>query len=173
MPHGDCPRETELLGALQAGTWPACCGEDLCAHVQACPSCSGLMDVARPLIEDRASQVRLAPVPSSAAMWWKLQRRARHDAAERAMRPILAVQAISLACAAGLLVALAGLFAPEASRVAAWLGGLGDSAAAAGAAAFPSTMSYLVSPQGIAVGLAGALLLIVTPIAIYLAAGDR
>ena len=112
-------------------------------------------------------------MPSSAVMWWRLQMRARREATVRAFQPIAVVQAITLACAVGVLAAVIGQVVPEASRVVAWLRALGNSAAAAGAASVPSTAAHLLSPGGIALGLAGALFLIVTPVAIYLALSDR
>jgi hypothetical protein len=106
-------------------------------------------------------------------MWWRLQMRARREATGRALRPILAVQAVTLACAAGVLAAVIGQVVPQPSRVAAWVDAIGNSAAAAGAASIPSTAAQLLSPGGIAFGLAGALVLIVTPVALYLALSDR
>ena len=45
--------------------------------------------------------------------------------------------------------------------------------ATAGAASIPSTAAQLLSPGGIALGLAGGLFLIVTPLALYFALSDR
>ena len=106
-------------------------------------------------------------------MWWRLQRRARREESERAMRPITVVQAVTLACAVGVLAAVVGMVVPDAARVVAWLAALRHGAEAAGAASLPTTAAQLLSPGGIALGLAGALLLIVTPVAIYFAVSDR
>ena len=95
------------------------------------------------------------------------------NATAGALQPMAVVQVVTLACALGVLAAVIGQVVPEASRVAAWLRALGNSAAAAGAASVPSTAAHLLSPGGIALGLAGALFLIVTPVAIYLALSDR
>ena len=105
-------------------------------------------------------------------MWWRLQRRARREETARAMRPITAIQAITLACAVGVLAAVVGMVTPDASSVVSWLDALKNGAVAAGAASLPSTAAQLLSPGGIALGLAGALLLIVTPVAIYFALSD-
>ena len=173
MQQTECPREAALLEALQTGAWPDCCPDDVRAHVGECLSCAGLVALVLPLLEDHRAVVREASVPSPAIMWWKLQMRARRVATARAMRPISAVQGVTLACAVGLLVAAVGLLVPEASQVASWLGLLRASAAAAGDASLPSTAAQLLSPGGIALLLAGALLLIVTPLAIYFAINDR
>lgn len=173
MRQSECQREAELLEALRTDAWPDCCPDVLRTHVGRCPSCAGLVEIVLPLLDEQRAAVRNAAVPSSAVMWWKLQTRARREGTARAMRPLSAAQAITLACALGLLVAAIGLVAPEASQVWSWLGALGASAEAAGAASLPSTAAQLLSPAGIAILLAGALILIVTPVAIYLAASDR
>ena len=170
--HAECPREAELLESLYA-TWPDGCPEGLRTHVEECASCGALLEVALPLRDEHVASVREAPVPSSAVMWWRLEMRGRREATGRALRPIAAVQAVTLACAMGVLAAVVGQVVPEATRVAAWLRVLGDSAAAAGAASVPSTDAQLLSPGGIALGLAGALFLIVTPVALSLALIDR
>ena len=172
MRNGECPREAELLESLLAA-WPDGCPDALRGHVEECASCGTLLEAVRALREDHLASIRDAPVPSSAVMWWRLQLRARREATARALRPIAAVQALTLACAVGVLAAVIGLVVPEAARVAAWMGALGNSAAAAGTASLPSTAAQLLSPGGIALGLAGALFLIITPVAIYLALSDR
>ena len=172
MRQAECPREAELLESLQT-SWPEGCPDGLRSHVEACASCGALLDVALAVQGEHAASVHDASVPSSAVMWWRLQMRARREATVRAFQPIAVVQAVTLACAVGVLAAVIGRVVPDASRVATWLGALGKSAAAAGAASIPSTAAQLLSPGGIALGLAGALVLVVTPVAIYLALGDR
>jgi hypothetical protein len=170
--HADCPREAELLESLLT-TGPDGCPDGLRSHTEACASCGALLEVALALRGEHAASVHEASVPSSAVMWWRLQMRARREATVRAFQPIAVAQAITLACAVGVLAAVIGQVVPEASRVVAWLRALGNSAAAAGAASVPASAAQLLSPGGIALGLAGALFLIVTPVAIYLALSDR
>jgi hypothetical protein len=170
--RSECPREADLLEALHTGAWPDCCPDDLRAHAADCPSCADLVALVLPLLEEHRADVREVSVPSSAVMWWKLQMRARREATARAMRPISAVQGVTLACAVGLLVAALGLVLPEASQAVTWLGSVTAGAAAAGSWSLPSTVAQLLSPGGIALLLAGALLLIVTPVAIYFAMSD-
>jgi len=172
MRNGECPREAELLESLCAAlpaSWPG----DLGAHVERCPSCAALAAVVPPLRDERQASIRAASVPSSAIVWWRLRLRARREATARALRPIAAAQAVTLACAVGVLAAVIGIVAPGASTVDGWLGAIREGAEAAGAAAVPSTMAQLLSPGGIAFGLAGALLLVITPVAIYFALSDR
>lgn len=171
MRRGDCPREAALLESLAAAGPDACAG-DLLTHVAGCASCAALTEVVARLRDERRASIHEAQLPSSATMWWRLQRRARREEADRAMRPITVVQAITLACALGLLAAIVGMVAPDASRILSWLDVLKHGAVAAGAASFPPTAAQLLSPGGIALGLAGALLLIVMPVAIYFALSD-
>ncbi len=171
MRHGDCPREAALLESLAAAGLEGC-ADDLHAHVVGCASCAALADVVIRLQDECRASIHEASVPSSATMWWRLQRRARREETERAMRPITVVQATTLACAVGVLAAVFGMFAPDASRVAAWIAALRHGAEAAGAASFPSTAAQLLSPGGIALGLSGALLLILPPVALYFTLSD-
>ena len=132
MRRTECPREAEVLEALRSGAWPDDAPVDLREHVEGCASCVGLAGLVPALAEDCRASTQDAVVPSSAVMWWRLQMRARREAEARVMRPIAAAQKLALACAAGLLAATFGAFAPAARHVAAWLGALRDSAAAAG-----------------------------------------
>ena len=171
MRHGECPREAELLESLLTD-WPAGGPDELRAHVGGCASCAALAEVVSSLRNDRVASVREASVPSAAAMWWRLEMRARREARARALRPITAIQAVTLASAIGVLAAVIGMVTPEASSVASWLQALRNGAVAAGSASLPSTAAQLLGPGGIALGLAGALLLIVTPAALYFALRD-
>lgn len=172
MRNAECPRERELLDSLLT-TGLDGCPDGLRAHAEACASCGALLEVALPLLDEHAALVRDASVPSAAVVWWRLQMRARREATVRALQPIAVVQAITLACAVGVLAAVFGMVWPEAARVAGWLDALRNSAAAAGAASIPSTVAEAVSPGGVSLGLAGALLLVVMPAAIYFAVSDR
>jgi hypothetical protein len=169
----DCPREAELLDALRAGTWPDAVPSDLRNHVQACASCSGLAELVPPLVDDWCASTQDACVPSSSVVWWRLQMRARREAAARAMQPIGAAQKLALAGAAGLLAVSAAALAPAAGRLAAWVGAIGHGAAATGRAVPPPTMAQVISPAGIALAMTGALLFVVVPVAIYFALSDR
>jgi len=99
-----CPRESELLAALGRGFVPP----DLAAHAHDCASCRELQLVVGALLEERATAVAEAPVPTAGTMWWRLQVRHRRDAQATARRTLLVGQAVSLAVALGLLIALFG-----------------------------------------------------------------
>lgn len=173
MRRSECPREMELLEGLRSGVWPDAAPRDLRDHVQACPSCAGLAALVPPLVEDWRASTQDACVPSSSVMWWRLQMRARREAAAHAMQPIGAAQKLALAGAAGLLAVSAAALAPAAGRMAAWMGAIGDGAAATGRAVPPAAMAQVISPAVIALAMTGALLFVVAPVAIYFALSDR
>ena len=173
MRRSDCAREAELLDALRTGTWPEQASAGLHEHVGSCASCAALSGLVAAFLEDHRALVNDAPVPSSSSVWWRLQLRARRETAELAMRPITAAQGLALAGAAGLLGALFATFAPRTARLASWLGVLGDGAASALAASLPSASAQLLSPGALALGMTAALLLVVVPVAVYLALSDR
>lgn len=50
--------------------------------------------------------------PAAGVVWWRAERRARHEAARLAGRPTMVMQAIALACTGGVAVALFQFLAP-------------------------------------------------------------
>jgi hypothetical protein len=169
----ECRREAEVLDALRSGAWPDGALVDLREHVDGCASCASLAGLVPALKEDCRTSTQDAVVPSSAVMWWRLQLRARREAEARVMRPIAAAQKLALACAAGLLAATFGAFAPAARHLAAWLGFLRDSAVAAGTAPSTPALVQIAGPFGLALAMTGVLVFVVAPVAIYLALSDR
>jgi len=103
-----CPRESALWTAIAAGRWPDAADADLRAHVESCASCRDVAVVAVALARDAQDLRHASTPPSSAIVWWRAQMRARQEAARAADRPITIVQAIAIACAAGLFLGLAG-----------------------------------------------------------------
>lgn len=99
-----CPRADELLDALGR----RCVGPELAAHADACPDCSELRLVAGALLDERVDAVAEAPVPSAAAMWWRMQVRRHEEAQARARRSLLIGQAATLAIALALAVTFLG-----------------------------------------------------------------
>ena len=120
MRKNECPRERELLDALQASRWPGS-DESLQAHVSTCPSCTDLLAVVAPLLDEQRALQQEAAVPSSAIVWWRAQRRFRREAMEKAAQPISFVQGITIACAAGLLATVLGIFVPTFRRSLSWM----------------------------------------------------
>ena len=99
-----CGREDELLDALGRGF----VGAELASHVEQCAACAETHHVAAALLDDRATAMAAAPIPSAGTMWWRMQARRRHDAEIAARRSLLIGQAATLAVAIVLTFALLG-----------------------------------------------------------------
>lgn len=99
-----CPREDELLDALERGY----VGPELAAHTASCPTCGELRGVAGALLDERAAAMLEAPIPSAGAMWWRMQLRHRQEAEAAARRSMLIGQAATLAVAIALMISFFG-----------------------------------------------------------------
>lgn len=99
-----CLREDELVDSLGRGF----IGPELEGHIESCPSCSELRLVAGALLDDHADAMSEAHPPASGTMWWRMQIRQRHDAQSRARQSLLVGQAVTLAVAMALIIALLG-----------------------------------------------------------------
>jgi hypothetical protein len=99
-----CPRADELLDALGR----RCVGPELATHVASCADCSELQLVAGALLDERVDAIAEAPVPSAAAMWWRMQVRRQEEAQARVRRSLLIGQAATLAVALALAASLLG-----------------------------------------------------------------
>jgi len=104
MNANSCPRAGELLDALGRRF----VAPELALHVESCADCSELRLVAGALLDERADAIAEAPVPSAAAMWWRMQMRRHEEAQARARRSLLIGQAATLAVALALAVSLLG-----------------------------------------------------------------
>ena len=169
----ECPREAEVLDALQTAAWPECCSAALRGHVEACRPCAELVAIVLPLIDERRVASASASIPSAGIVWWRAQMRARQEAAAAAMQPITIVQLVALACSTGLLAGAASLLSPSVRRALASAWGVGVDVAAAGRARVPwPDIQALTTPLGVATLLLLTTVLVLTPVAIYLAGGD-
>jgi hypothetical protein len=166
----DCAREPDLLEALAAGRWPDGGVTALRAHVDGCQSCTDLVAVALPLLQEQERAQRDARVPPSAVVWWRAQMRARRESVAAATRPIAMTQRVALACAAGLVAGLA-TFAQSAVR--SWLAWGGGILAEFDPRGFDLARLQTVAPIGLLPIVVIGLFLLIAPIAIYLAAGDE
>jgi hypothetical protein len=99
-----CPREAELLDALERGF----IGAELDAHASSCASCGEIRNVAKAFLHERANAFVEAPVPSSGTMLWRMHVRRRLEAQTTARRSLLIGQAVTLAVAIALVVAFFG-----------------------------------------------------------------
>jgi hypothetical protein len=99
-----CPRESEILDALMTARWPNACGDELRTHAQTCALCADLVLVATAITND----VPEAHVPTSAVVWWRMQRRERAEAARTASRTLTIVQASSIVAAIAVVLTILG-----------------------------------------------------------------
>jgi hypothetical protein len=160
-----CDRASELLADIASGQWPEAAPTGLRAHVEGCPSCAELALVAGALLSDRVAHEPAVAVPPSGAVWFRMQARAKRDVATVAARTVGRVQAsVMLVTVAGLATAFSLSSLP--GMAGAWLvGALPDvDLFRATAGALPSAV----------IGLAiGAALLVLTPVALYLALAEE
>jgi predicted anti-sigma-YlaC factor YlaD len=110
----DCPREQETLDLVRAGRWPDGCDDETRAHVASCSLCRESVQIASLLTDDYRAAVRTARVPTSGLVWWRVQRRAREEAARNAARVVTLVQGICVVI--GVAVALGIVGAQNLSR---------------------------------------------------------
>jgi len=159
-----CPREHELWTAIATGRWPDAVDADLCAHVERCASCRDVAVVAVALARDAQDLRHASTPPSSAIVWWRAQMRARQEAARAADRPITVVQAIAIACAAGLFLGLAGSIVAALRGSTGWFDAFTVTAASIGTlfATIDFTSRWVLYPAAFIV-----FSLILAPVAIY------
>jgi hypothetical protein len=88
MNEMSCAKELAVAAALRSGTL----GEELLAHVSACPACSDVLLVASSLQNDGASLEAELGVPDAAVAWRKAETRAKEQAIAKATLPIRIVR---------------------------------------------------------------------------------
>lgn len=165
MREQECIREDELLEALQASRWPGV-DTSLRQHVAGCASCTDMLAVVAPLLDERHALMQDATVPSSAVVWWRAQMRSRREAAQQAERPMSFVQGIALACAAGLLMTALGIFVPTFRRSVSWIT---DAAGWWSGLSVPVASDQLANPIVLAGIAAVGLCALLVPVALYFA----
>jgi hypothetical protein len=165
-PSRECSREADVLEAVSMGRWPECADRELAAHVASCPTCTEVAGLSFALQDDRHALVSAAPVPTSAVVWWKAQRRARAEAARTAARPITIVQAIGVVCG---LAALAAGVAFASPVFAHWFGGLSHLLPVDVTTTSASDPSMLRWVWPVAIGIC----ILLAPLAAYFAVRDE
>ncbi len=106
MSAPECSREQDVINAIVTGRWPDRCDEALRAHAVDCKVCRELVEVASVLRLDRDAMHEGMNLPSAGQVWWRAAIRARLEASQRVARPFSWLFGASLACAAGLAIAL-------------------------------------------------------------------
>jgi hypothetical protein len=155
-----CAREAEVLLAAAAG-WSRA-DAALAAHAAECPRCVEMMAGAEAVRESCARDLAAARVPSSAVVWWRLERRLREDRARAARRTLTVAHAISGAVAAGAVLAAAEAISPVVRP-----------SLAAGWRALASRPEWIVLSPGwtLPLGLMALALAVLAPTVLYLGIG--
>lgn len=169
---GTCSRESDVLSLVSIGQWPRQADDELTAHVAGCAACAETITVAAALFELDQDDA-LPALPDARAVWQQAQWQARHDAMQRAARPVVAMQGVA---AVGVITAIVAALV--------WLSAsfsLGDRILALGASARASaaaigttavTVADLFTfevPASVVLLLAGSLALGLTAIGVAVA----
>ena len=93
-----CCREPDILDALITERWPDRADGELRTHAADCAVCRDLIASVSPILNDRVDLSNEGHLPSSGAMWWRAQMRARQEAVREASRPITIAQIVGFGC---------------------------------------------------------------------------
>jgi hypothetical protein len=164
----ECEFEADILSAVMQSRWPERVDAELREHAKHCEICSdvaaiaGAIECAR---EESAEYARVPDVlPDSGRVWWKAQMRARREAVEAAGRPITAIQIAAFACAMVLMGACIGATSSWFQTGLQWVRGQIDTGKL-----IPYALA-LIESHGLLVAAMAAMVLVV-PVAVYLAVG--
>jgi hypothetical protein len=163
----DCPREQDVVDAVQTGRWPGVSDGGLRAHVASCPVCRDVAAVAVALHAEHEPEWREARVPPAGRVWWRAEMRARQEAAKKAAQPIVVAHALAAACAAGLILTVVQL--AWARLIHSW--GLADGLETALDTGWLEPMA--MSRWGLPVAAVLGASLLVTALGVYLALKER
>ena len=158
MRNTECEREQDVLDAIAAGCWPEKASGDLSSHVASCSLCTELALVSQAFQEDFEAALKHARLPSAGLVWWRAEIRSRQEAIRTASRPITLVQGIAGMVGIGALIVVLtriDFTAVQNINVAGWQAFLPD-------ALLPLPLLYL----------AIAIVLVLTPIALYFVLSD-
>lgn len=180
----ECPRESDVVAAVlsqgldhgvvrrgfDGGDWRAD-DDELGAHASACEVCLEAATVARLVHEDAIAARRAVQVPSAGQVWWRAAIRARGDVARQVERPLTWVHGLAGACAAGVIATAAGVAWPSIEWGAAWVAAQSWSVPAP--AADTARLAIETLQRALPLALVAATVVILAPIAIYLATSDE
>lgn len=94
---GTCSRTVEVQALVRCGRWPAAAGEELHAHVRGCRACSTTVSITLAMRGAREIDLARVKLEPAGLIWWRAQLRKRREAMEQVNRPMLRVQAVSVA----------------------------------------------------------------------------
>ena len=141
-----------------------------CDHetfVDGCDACAEIAVIAQMFADDRNALAREAQIPSSAIVWWRAQMRSRREAVEAAAQPITWAQGLAVACAAGILVAAIGFFAPTFMKALEWAMGSSLPQVSLSLPAFGLPEEPFTNPIVVALVAALGLSAVVLPVVLY------
>jgi hypothetical protein len=105
----ECPRETEVLEAVQSAQWE----QSVQSHMSVCPVCQEVVQVAEWMQVLAETTEKDPALPSPAHIWWKAERLERQAAGEQATRPIAIFQRVASVMAVLSLIGLSAWKWPE------------------------------------------------------------
>ena len=169
MTRAACPHEVDVVDAIVAGRYPSRVDAGLRAHVEACPTCADIAFVAPTLRDDYLAMIADVQVPLAGQVWWRAAVRARLDTAQTAARPITWMHGLVGAGVAGLLAALIGMVWQSLAGSAAWAAAL-THVDVGGAELAALVVRFLEPALPLAITI--ALVLVIAPVAVYVALSD-
>ena len=160
-----CPRERETLLAAARG-WTGKDEEPLASHAAACPECLEVTAEVAAVRDECARDITSSHVPSSAIVWWRLERRLREDRARAARRALTVAHGVAGAIGAGAALGVAEAVTPvvRPALAATW------SATMALAGAKPAWLS-LPAAWSVPTVLMLLVVLVLVPTALYVGLG--
>ena len=170
MTRTACVHEPAVVSAVLSNEWPNRCDDALVTHALACDVCRDVASIAT-LIHDDSERSRYeARVPAAGQVWWRAAIRARLDSTQAATRPMTWLHGITAAAAIGVLLAVVSaawpMVTPMIERGWAVAAGYFPSADVANAVANGLRLSAIL-------GLIGAAILLLAPLALYFALSDE
>jgi hypothetical protein len=162
---GECCREQDVLDALVTERWPERVADELRTHAEGCHICRDVIAGIGPILADRVDLSSEGHLPSSGAMWWRAQMRARQEAAREAARPVTIAHIVGFACVIMVAAAAAAWLSPV---IRTWFV---DTAHLAADFTIPEIRGGLLS-HGWLMLLMGLVWLVLAPLAIYFAVAE-
>ncbi len=142
MIPGPCDREPEILRAAREGRWT----DELRGHASSCPACADALLVERFLTAEAETLAVEASPTDPGALLWRHRLAARRERAERATRPIRALERLAAGCGVATTAAALAWGWPA---LRAWLTPLAESVSEASRAAAASPTSAALLAAGL------------------------
>jgi hypothetical protein len=160
-----CRHEPAVLAAARASA-STTVADDVQAHLAACEDCRLSFALVVSLQDEHAQAMSDARVPSAGQVWWRAELRARQDAAAAVARPITLATGLAAAAVVGVVASLIGVIGWWAR---AWL------TTTLARLSWPDAATQVTWSGGtwLAVGLALAMVLVATPLVLYVASREE